>query len=95
MPKCPEENIYKSVLKFVNKAITLKDSMTEEQAMYRPYWVQSGERFDSGVAEVTEGQNGTVYFCLFPGLARLVPTAQGVKSTAYALKAAVILSNAF
>ena len=46
--------------------------MTEEQAIYRCYFLDNGQRFDKDWMEIAAGENpvGNVSMCTFPGLRR-------------------------
>lgn len=94
LPGVTEEDICKSVTKFVKKAIALKSAMTEEQAVYQCYWVQCGERFDDEMVDVSGEEGNFVCLCTFPGLARLIKN-EGTKTSVQAVKASAVLQNSF
>jgi hypothetical protein len=73
LPLSKEEDIFKFAGKMVDKAIELKNTMTQEQALYQCFCPDSGQAFDDRYAEVSdEEQAGTVLACTFPGLARTI-----------------------
>lgn len=75
----------------VKKAVSLKNNMLEEQALYDCYWIKGGQNFDSQKMELggVEG-NGTLSLCTFPGLARIV-LDQGTRKTVHVVKATVVI----
>lgn len=74
LPETPVNRIEEFVEKVVDKAITLKDAMTEEQAVYRCFFVAYGTNFDESIIQIAHGEetNGKVLMCTFPGLGRLI-----------------------
>jgi hypothetical protein len=58
--------------RLVDKAIALRTLMSEEQAIYRCYFVESGNRVDPQWIELAYGDkpNSTVIMCTYPGLRR-------------------------
>ena len=76
-------------MKMVKKAVTLKNDMMEEQALYDCYWVKGGQDFESSKMDSggMDG-NGRLSLCTFPGMARIVIN-QGRRSTVHVVKASV------
>lgn len=73
LPLSKEEDIFKVTEKTVDKAIELKNTMTQEQALYHCFCPESGQIFNDFYVEVSdEEQAGTVLACTFPGLARTI-----------------------
>jgi hypothetical protein len=66
------------VAKFVSAAITLKQEMTKERAIYRYFMISEGKSVDETIFNISEEERskGTVFLCTFPGLVRMV-TAEG------------------
>ena len=91
--KASENDIQKGATKFVTKAVTLKKALTEEQAVYRCYWVNCGQHFEPESAESYDGERGLVYFCMFPGLAKIIKGDVG-RSMVYTFKASIVLKSA-
>lgn len=72
LPKSEDETILQIVGKIVDRAVNLKMAMTEEQALFRCYWIDCGKEFNDDLVEVTEDQtSGRIFVCTFPGLARV------------------------
>lgn len=69
--------------------------MTEEQAIYRCYFKDSGENFDPDWMEVASGEtpHGVVSMCTFPGMRRFT-TRNGLKEFVAVVKATTKLNNA-
>jgi hypothetical protein len=81
--------------KVIDKAIVLKNSMTEEQAIYHCFWPNCGGGFDERYYEVAEeGQNGNVFACTFPGLARTIKK-EDKEVPVVVVKASAVLESAF
>ena len=72
LPAVHKDNIMNVSKKFINDAIALKNSLTEERAAYQFFWIAGGEQLDSESVTVPEGEWGAVSMCTFPGLARKV-----------------------
>lgn len=67
LPKTSDQDIDKGAAKFVNKAIALKRDVTEEQALYQFYWINSGDNFDWKSMEMAANEGkGLVALCAFP-----------------------------
>jgi hypothetical protein len=71
-PKTPKEDIENGISKFVNKALTFKREVMEEQALYQFHWIYCGESFDSISMETVNEIKGVVALCAFPGLTRII-----------------------
>jgi hypothetical protein len=74
LPNVHEDKIQTFVAKTVDRAIALRIAMTDEQAIYRCFFLHSGEGFDDEWMEVVSGEHavGKVSMCTFPGLRRFV-----------------------
>jgi hypothetical protein len=94
LPGSAEEDIGKSVAKFIKKAIRLKTALIEEQAVYQCYWVQCGEHFDAEMMDISGEESGLVCICTFAGLARSIRNDDG-KAIVRAVKASAVLESAF
>lgn len=70
--------------------------MTEEQAVYRCYFRDQGQRYDNDWMEVATGEkpDGKVAMCTFPGLRRFT-LKNGEKQFVIVVKATVKLDTAF
>lgn len=93
IPKTSESEIIKAAIKFVTKSIEVKRAMTQEQAIYRCYWVKFGDKFDTDSIDVSGDGTGSVYLCTFPGLERVIKT-DGVTSVIRVVKAWAVLQSA-
>jgi hypothetical protein len=93
IPKTSESEIIKAVVKFVTKSIEVKRAMTQEQAVYRCYWVKFDDKFDKDLIDVSGDGTGSVYLCTFPGLERVIKT-DGVTSVIRVVKACAVLQSA-
>ena len=93
IPKTSEREIIKAAVKFVTKSIEVKRAMTQEQAMYRCYWVKFGDKFDPDSIDVAGDGTGPVYLCTFPGLERVIKK-DGVTSVVRVVKAWAVLQSA-
>src|SRR5436190_13674782 len=51
LPRCTQETISGTVLKMVDKAIYLKNAMSEEQALYHCLWNDYGEEYKENYVE--------------------------------------------
>jgi hypothetical protein len=67
--------------------------MTQEQAVYRCYWVKFDDKFDKDLIDVSGDGTGSVYLCTFPGLERVIKT-DGVTSVIRVVKACAVLQSA-
>ena len=94
LPTTPPETIHNFVTKVVDKSISLRTAMTEEQAVYRCYFSDHGERYDDNWMEVASGENpvGKVTMCTFPGLRRFT-LKNGKKEFVTVVKATVKLDT--
>ena len=80
-------------MKFVTKSIAVKQAMTQEQAVYRCYWVNYGDKFDTDLIDVSGDTTGPVDLCTFPGLERVIKK-DGVTSVIPVVKAWAVLQIA-
>jgi hypothetical protein len=95
LPRSTHEAIGETVLRIVDKAIYLKKAMTEEQALYRCFWIDYGEEYNDNTTEVTnEDETGRVLLCTFPALARTIKQGN-VVSNVLVVKARAMLESAF
>ena len=92
IPHVSDSDIIRAVVKFVNKSLTIKKAMTEEQAFYRCYWVNGGDAFDLEIADAVGEEIGSVCMCTFPGLERIIKK-DGVRSVILVVKACVVLQK--
>ena len=91
----PGDRILKFSEKVLDKSISLKTAMTEEQAIYRCYFKDGGDDFDSDWMEVASGEipRGVVSMCTFPGMRRFT-TRNGIKEFVAVVKATAKLDSA-
>ena len=95
LPRCTQETISGTVLKMVDKAIYLKNAMSEEQALYHCLWNDYGEEYKENCVEVTnEDEMGRILLCTFPGLTRTIKKDNQV-SEVLVVKARAMLESAF
>jgi hypothetical protein len=68
----PIERIQVFAVKVMDKSISLKTAMTEEQAIYRCNFFDSGDDFEDAWMEIdrNDNPNNTVSMCTFPCLRR-------------------------
>ena len=73
LPATPDEKLLAFAEKVFDKAISLKNAMTQEQAIYRCFMADSGETFVEGWQKVAEGERvgGMVLMCTHPTLCRV------------------------
>lgn len=74
LPYTRPRDIESAMLTFVDKAIKLKEAMTEEPAVYRCFIVDSGQSVDESCVEISDDGcvSGVVLFCMFPGLRQII-----------------------
>lgn len=90
LPKSSPDEIERFIGKFILKALSLKNAMTEEQVVYECYWVLCGSEYNPDVMDVAdEHSEGQVYLCTFPGLSRTVKFDDGL-STVHSVKASSV-----
>jgi len=95
LPRCTPETVSETVLRIVDKAIYLKKTMSEEQALYYCFWNDYGEEYKENYVEVmNEDETGSVFLCTFPGLARTIKKDNHV-SEVLVVKARAMLESAF
>lgn len=72
-PISSPEKVRAFATKVADKSISLRNAMTEEQAVYRCRFVNNEDSFDRSIAKAINDEKsmGTVMICLFPGLCRL------------------------
>jgi hypothetical protein len=93
LPKSNPQDIEAAVSKWIEKAIALRNAMTEEQAIYRCFIPDIGEPYTEEVMEVADEQPaGRVLLCSFPGLDRLI-LKDGKKVSVPVVKASVELEE--
>ena len=70
LPKTKNKDVNNPVIKFVESALTLKNAMTEEQAVYRCFMPHNGESVDEASFQMSDEErvSGAVLLCTFPGL---------------------------
>jgi hypothetical protein len=71
-PKLSKQIIGRTAANFIRNAITLKDEITSERAIYKFFFVQCGERYKPELIQASTGESGEVAMCTFPGLYRTV-----------------------
>ena len=87
--------MFKIAEKVIDKAIILKNSMTEEQAIYNCFWPYCGSAFEENHSEnAEEGENGSVFACTFPGLGRIIKK-EDKEEFIVVVKASTVLESAF
>lgn len=94
-PKTSYQDIDKGAAKFVNKAMALKRDVTEGQALYQFYWINSGAKFNGESMEMAayDGK-GLVALCTFPGLASTIKN-HDAQYVVRVVKATVVRENIF
>jgi hypothetical protein len=92
VPRASDSDLYKNVSKFVIKAITLKKTMSQEQAVYRCYWVNCGDRYNPEFIEAIGEGRGPVSFCTFPGLKKFIKK-DNAKSVIQVVKACAVVQS--
>src|SRR5271170_5732700 len=94
LPFTPDEKLTTFARKIFDKAISLKDAMTQEQAIYRSSMAWSGNRFEERWQKVEEGESvhGMVLMCTHPSLERV--NLQDGGSRVSVVKASVKLDDA-
>jgi hypothetical protein len=72
LPNTPNEKLQAFAVKVMDKSISLKTAMTEEQAIYRCDFFDNGEDFQDAWMEIdrNDNPNNTVLMCTFPCLRR-------------------------
>jgi hypothetical protein len=98
LPSSQKEEVYRFAERIADKAIALKNDMTEEQALYFGFWRKCGQPFDAQYIDIAdEVATGILLACTFPGLARtikineqerivFVVKASGVSETAFSVE---------
>jgi hypothetical protein len=78
LPNTSSEKIQNFAVQIVDKAISLRREMTEEQAIYRFDFCDNGDEFDDNWMEVSTGETpmGKVIMCTFPGIRRFTVSDQ-------------------
>lgn len=89
LPTSPLHEI-KRMQTILERAVSLKMDMTEENVMYHCYWARRGEEFDAESMQTRLEETGAVSVCTFPGLAKSVER-EGRRRIIYVTKALVIL----
>lgn len=94
LPDAGNEKIRSFAIKVMDKSISLKTAMTEEQAIYRSDFFDSGEDFDETWMEIdaNDNSNNTVAMCTFPCLRRFT-TDQVERQWIPIVKATAKLNN--
>lgn len=88
LPSSKPKHVNPGVTKFVEKAIELKNAMTEEQAVYRFYLIDFGQPVNDSILNIEDEGcvDGNMLMCTFPGLQRFVIN-EGVKEKLTVVKA--------
>jgi len=70
LPQTPEEEVREFTHDLLVHAINLRDAMTEEQTIYRPYMPNPGDAYNTDLATIVAGEEplGNVFFSVYPGL---------------------------
>ena len=94
LPNIGVEKIRGFATKLMDKSVSLRAAMTEEQAIYRCYFVDSGQEFKNDWMEIASGETPgkMVTMCTFPGLRRLT-TKNGGKEFITVVKATTKLGS--
>lgn len=97
LPTSQVDRIRGFVEKIIDKAISLRNAMTQEQAIYRCYFPHTGDSFNEITAQVANGEKntGNVLICTFPGLYRFTIQKEGKKQFIFVVRAIVKLEGAF
>lgn len=97
LPTSQVDRIQGFVEKIIDKAISLRNAMTLEQAIYRCYFPHTGDSFNEFTDEVATGEKnaGNVLVCTFPGLHRLTIQKEGEREFIIVVRATVKLEGAF
>jgi hypothetical protein len=87
------QDIRKNSKKLIESAVQLKYQMTEEQAIYRFYFLFSNTPVTNEQMDIAdeEGPTGTIRFCIFPGIERLILNEDGKKDKLIVVKAKGVL----
>lgn len=95
LPNVTDEKIKNFAVQTVDKSISLRRAMTEEQAIYRFYFCDNDEEFDNDWMEVGTGETpmGKVVMCTFPGIRRFT-VADQKRTFVAVVKAMTKLDNA-
>jgi hypothetical protein len=98
LPRTSDSDIRDFVTTIITKALTLKNAMTEEQAVYRCFLVNGGDVFKETIMQVAVGEEpaeaDNVLMCMFPGLRRLRLHEDQMKFV-FVVKAIVKLESSF
>ena len=96
-PASSQEKLQAFVNRVVDKSISLRNTMTEEQAIYRCFFPNNGDPFDRSIAQTASGEQSTggVLICVFPGLRRLTVSEDHKKEFVSVVKAVVKLEGEF
>ena len=71
-PHRSKDELLKGVKKLVKKALSVKEHISEEKALYYCNWESGGKAFEPERMEPSgEKRQGKVAFCTFPGLIRI------------------------
>jgi hypothetical protein len=93
LPVSFEDRIQAFVSKIVETTVALRDCMTQEQAIFRCFFLSKGDTFDEDVARIASGEEATgkIKMCVFPGLKRLTTRTNNQKQFVTIVKATVNL----
>jgi hypothetical protein len=96
-PASPEAKVRAFVTKVVDKTISLRNAMSEEQSIYRCFLPDNGDTFDDSIFQVETGEKakGNILLCMFPGLRRLNIGLDQKKGFVIVVKAIVKLEGVF
>lgn len=97
LPTSGSDRIKGFVTKIVENAISLRNAMTAEQAIYRCFLQHTGDFFDESIAQIANGeqQTGNILICMFPGLRRFTIRSDGKKKFVTVVSARVKLEGVF
>jgi len=96
LPATSDETVVAFATKYLDKAISLRHAMTQEQAVYKVFMVEAGRDFQDQYHEVREGEEsavGKVLLCTFPGLTQLGLSDDGVLIDVSLVKASIKLEG--
>jgi hypothetical protein len=97
LPASGNDKIKDFATKIVDNAISLRNAMTAEQAIYRCYFQYTGDCFEESIAQIANGEEktGNILNCVFPGLRRFTIRTDGKREFVTVVSAKVKLEGVF
>ena len=93
LPGTPAERIQAFGVRVIDKSISLKTAMTEEQAIYRCDFFDSGDNFQAAEIDPSDNPASKISTCSFPCLRRFTTTDMFERQWIPIVKATVKLNN--